>query len=60
MAVAKTQKKNPRQLAQEVSARLSRDEIPATWEIAGPGFINFRLDLTGSATPFSRPRLMPG
>ena len=44
MAVAKTQKKNPRQLAQEVSARLSRDEIPATWEIAGPGFINFRLD----------------
>ena len=44
MAVAKIQKKNPRQLAQEVSARLSRDEIPATWEIAGPGFINFRLD----------------
>jgi arginyl-tRNA synthetase len=44
MAVAKTQKQNPRQLAQEVSARLSRDEIPATWEIAGPGFINFRLD----------------
>ena len=44
MAVAKTQKKNPRQLAQEVSDRLSRDEIPARWEIAGPGFINFRLD----------------
>ncbi len=44
MAVAKMQKTNPRQLAQEVSARLSRDEIPATWEIAGPGFINFRLD----------------
>ncbi len=44
MAVAKTQKKNPRQLAQEVSDRLSRDEVPATWEIAGPGFINFRLD----------------
>lgn len=44
MAVAKAQKKNPRQLAQEVSAQLSRDDIPATWEIAGPGFINFRLD----------------
>ena len=44
MAVAKTQKKNPRQLAQEVSARLNPDEIPASWEIAGPGFINFRLD----------------
>ena len=33
MAVAKTQKKNPRQLAQEVSARLNPDEIPASWEI---------------------------
>ena len=49
MAVAKTQKKNPRQLAQEVSDKLNQmnrnpDEIPASWEIAGPGFINFRLD----------------
>ena len=44
MAVAKAHKKNPRELAQDVIAQLNPDEIPATWEIAGPGFINFRLD----------------
>ena len=44
MAIAKVQKKNPRELAQHVIAQLNPDEIPATWEIAGPGFINFRLD----------------
>ncbi len=44
MAVAKAHKKNPRELAQDVIAQLNPAEIPATWEIAGPGFINFRLD----------------
>ena len=44
MAVAKAQKRNPRQLAEAVVAQLNPDEIPASWEIAGPGFINFRLD----------------
>ena len=44
MAVAKAHKQNPRQLAEAVVARLDPDEIPASWEIAGPGFINFRLD----------------
>ena len=44
MAVAKTHKQNPRQLAEAVVAQLNPDEIPASWEIAGPGFINFRLD----------------
>ena len=44
MAVAKAQKQNPRQLAEAVVAQLNPDEIPARWEIAGPGFINFRLD----------------
>ena len=44
MAVAKAHKQNPRQLAEAVVAQLNPDEIPATWEIAGPGFINFHLD----------------
>ena len=46
MAVAKAHKQNPRQLAEAVVARLNPDEIPAIREcgIAGPGFINFRLD----------------
>ncbi len=44
MAAAKAHKQNPRQLAEAVVAQLNPDEIPASWEIAGPGFINFRLD----------------
>jgi arginyl-tRNA synthetase len=44
MAAAKARKVNPRELAQKVIARFDPAEIPATWEIAGPGFINFRLD----------------
>jgi len=44
MAVAKAQKTNPRELAQKVIAQLNSVEVPATWEIAGPGFINFRID----------------
>jgi arginyl-tRNA synthetase len=44
MAAAKARKLNPRELAQQVTALLDSAEIPATWEIAGPGFINFRLD----------------
>jgi len=44
MAAAKARKMNPRELAQKVVARFNSADIPATWEIAGPGFINFRLD----------------
>jgi arginyl-tRNA synthetase len=44
MAAAKACKMNPRELAQKVVAQLNPAEIPATWEIAGPGFINFRVD----------------
>jgi arginyl-tRNA synthetase len=44
MAAAKARKMNPRELALKVTAQFSSAEIPATWEIAGPGFINFRLD----------------
>ncbi|MBI3798051.1 MAG: arginine--tRNA ligase [Deltaproteobacteria bacterium] len=44
MAAAKERRMNPRELAQKVTAQFNPAEIPATWEIAGPGFINFRLD----------------
>lgn len=44
MAAAKARKVNPRELAQKVIAQLNPAEVPATWDIAGPGFINFRLD----------------
>jgi len=44
MAAAKAQKMNPRELAQKVIAQLNSTEVPASCEIAGPGFINFRLD----------------
>src|SRR6478672_1161007 len=44
MAAAKACKRNPRELAQKVTTLLNSAEVPASWEIAGPGFINFRLD----------------
>ncbi len=44
MAAAKAHKLNPRDLAQKVTSQFDSTEIPATWEIAGPGFINFHLD----------------
>lgn len=44
MAAAKARKMNPRELAQKVIAAFKPTDIPATCEIAGPGFINFRLD----------------
>jgi arginyl-tRNA synthetase len=44
MAAAKAHKMNPRELAQKVITLLNPAEVPAGWEIAVPGFINFRLD----------------
>ena len=43
MALAKKLKKNPRELAQDIVARLDVNDLCAAPEIAGPGFINFRL-----------------
>jgi arginyl-tRNA synthetase len=45
MQIAKTLKKNPRELAQAIVANLlaQPDEIIAGAEIAGPGFINIRV-----------------
>ncbi len=43
MALAKQRKMNPRQLAAEVLKRLDVRDWCAQVEIAGPGFLNFRL-----------------
>ncbi|MEO5916676.1 MAG: arginine--tRNA ligase [Luteolibacter sp.] len=42
MVLAKQQKKNPRALAQEIIDHLELTDL-ATADIAGPGFINFRI-----------------
>jgi len=43
MVLAKQRKANPRQVAAEIIAHLEVDDISETPEIAGAGFINFRL-----------------
>ena len=43
MMVAKTLKTNPRQLAEKIKASLQLDGLCEEVEIAGPGFLNFRL-----------------
>ena len=47
LAAAKAEKKNPRDIAVKIAARLKQDSRFAKVEIAGPGFIN--LDLSDSA-----------
>jgi arginyl-tRNA synthetase len=43
MQLAKPRRANPRQLATEIIAKLQVDDVCETPEIAGAGFINFRL-----------------
>lgn len=43
MILAKPLKRNPREIAKELAARLSEDPDVAEAEIAGPGFVNLRL-----------------
>ncbi|HET8650684.1 MAG TPA: arginine--tRNA ligase [Gemmatimonadales bacterium] len=43
MQLARQRRTNPRQLAQEVVGRLDVSDICSSVEVAGPGFINFRL-----------------
>ena len=43
LAAAKQAKRNPREVAAEVAARLEGDPRLASVEIAGPGFINLKL-----------------
>lgn len=43
MGLAKSMKRNPREMAGEVVAKLQIDDICEPPEVAGPGFINLRL-----------------
>ena len=43
MVIAKQEKKNPREVAQQLVNKLEVEDLASTPEIAGPGFINFRL-----------------
>src|SRR5258707_8216286 len=43
MSLAKAKKLNPRQLATDVLAKLRLDDLCEKVEIAGAGFLNFRL-----------------
>lgn len=43
LAAAKALKANPRELAGRIAERLSSDPRLASVEVAGPGFVNFRL-----------------
>jgi arginyl-tRNA synthetase len=49
MSLAKTRKMNPRQLATDVVAKLDVEEWCEPIEIAGAGFLNFRLKATALA-----------
>ncbi|WP_406699628.1 arginine--tRNA ligase [Singulisphaera sp. Ch08] len=44
MALAKTLQKNPRELANRVAESVDLAPLAATPEVAGPGFLNVRLD----------------
>ncbi len=44
MAAAKRNRTNPRALAERVLAELEADDVAASIEIAGPGFLNIRLN----------------
>ncbi len=43
MLLARAEKKSPRQIAERLTAVLQKSELLEKVEIAGPGFINFRL-----------------
>jgi arginyl-tRNA synthetase len=49
MALAKARKTNPRQLATDVVARLDLNDVCEQVEIAGAGFLNFRLSTSALA-----------
>jgi len=44
MVLAKPAKKNPREIAEALSAKLMADDRVALAEVAGPGFLNLRLE----------------
>src|SRR5215207_9420653 len=51
MALAKTRKLNPRQVATEVVAKLDLNDVCEKVEVAGAGFLNFRLKSSALEQP---------
>jgi arginyl-tRNA synthetase len=49
MSIAKERKMNPRQLAEQVKAKLDVSDVCESVEIAGAGFLNFRLKIAAIA-----------
>src|SRR5947208_223772 len=49
MSLAKERKRNPRQLAEEVVKHLNVSDLADKVEIAGAGFLNFRISPTAIA-----------
>ncbi|MGC8989232.1 MAG: arginine--tRNA ligase, partial [Verrucomicrobiia bacterium] len=43
IGIARARKLNPRQFAQDVAAKLNVEDLCSPPEIAGPGFVNFRV-----------------
>lgn len=70
MVLAKPAKTNPRALAEQIAAKLEAEPRIASAEIAGPGFINLRLDpaawlgelkaITGLADEYGRSTMGAG
>lgn len=56
MVLAKSLKRNPRQLATEVVANLKIDDLCEPAEIAGAGFINFRLRTSAIESALTKAR----
>lgn len=54
MTVAKAARRNPREVAAEIISRLNLADISEKPEIAGPGFINFRLKTHWLGQQFSQ------
>jgi arginyl-tRNA synthetase len=59
MGAAKAQKKNPRELAQQVIDAVDLKGIASSLEIAGPGFINIKLDDAFLASRVEQGRSQP-
>ena len=55
MSLAKQRKMNPRQLAENVLAKLDVSDICEKVEIAGAGFLNYRLKISAFAKKFCNP-----
>ncbi|MDO4695944.1 MAG: arginine--tRNA ligase [Neisseria sp.] len=56
MGAAKAAKQNPRELAQKVADALQSSKVVETAEVAGPGFINLRLNAAFLAAELDKAR----